>query len=56
VRPPRRGVAVKMAPLSVRIAAGVPQSVNAAVMVSTTSGLVVTDRAMQARASREGRR
>ena len=37
VRPPRRGVAVKMAP-SVSTEAGVPQRLTAAVKVSTTSG------------------
>ena len=53
VRPLRRGVVVKMAPLSVSTDAGVPQRAKAAVKVSTTSGPVVISRAWLARAIRE---
>src|ERR1700757_4038263 len=53
VRPPRRGVAVKMAPLSVITAAGVPQRVKAPRKVCITSGPVMVGRARLARARRE---
>ncbi len=50
MRPLRRGVAVKMAPLSVKTAAGVPHCVNAVVKVSVTSGPVTVGRAWLASA------
>ena len=53
VRPPRRGVAVKMAPLSVSTEAGVPQRVKAVVKVSTTSLPPMVVRARLARPTRE---
>ena len=53
MRPPRRGVAVKMAPLSVSTEAGVPQRAKAVVTVSVTSGPVMVGRAGLAMASRE---